>query len=60
MFRFIAALGRTFEVANSYGNLAVILQMILVRTRGGGQCPSGDVQKYMMGIQCRVKIWRAM
>lgn len=29
MFRFIGALGRTFEVANSYGNLAVILQMIL-------------------------------
>ena len=29
MFRFISALGRTFEVANSYGNLAVILQMIL-------------------------------
>jgi ABC-type multidrug transport system permease subunit len=29
MFRFIAALGRTFEVANSYGNLVVILQMIL-------------------------------
>ena len=29
MFRLISALGRTFEVANSYGNLAVILQMIL-------------------------------
>ena len=29
MFRFLAALGRTFEVANSYGNLAVILNMIL-------------------------------
>lgn len=29
MFRFISALGRTFEVANSYGNLAVILQMIV-------------------------------
>ncbi|GAX74480.1 hypothetical protein CEUSTIGMA_g1929.t1 [Chlamydomonas eustigma] len=29
MFRFISAVGRTFEVANSYGNLAVILQMIL-------------------------------
>ena len=37
MFRFIAALGRTFEVANSYGNLAVILQMILVRMHGGVQ-----------------------
>jgi len=34
MFRFIAALGRTFEVANSYGNLAVILQMILVSSHG--------------------------
>jgi ABC-type multidrug transport system ATPase subunit len=29
MFRFVGALGRTFEVANSYGNLVVILQMIL-------------------------------
>ena len=29
MFRFISALGRTFEVANSYGNLAVILQLIV-------------------------------
>ena len=52
MFRLISALGRTFEVANSYGNLAVILQMIV----SGFVMVKGDIPDWWIWVSGGLRI----